>query len=341
MTKIIALLLAVCLGMAACTPTEPTPPTVIAFGSCAHQNDEQPFWTTIAGHQPELWIWLGDIVYGDTENMDTLRTKYQRLADKPPYQQFIASVPVIGVYDDHDYGVNDGDKNYPYKKESRDILFDFLKVPANAAERNREGAYMSYQYTMNGHNIKVLLLDTRYFRDTLDRIPDQQYRPYIPNPTGDVLGEAQWNWLKGQLADQNTDLFIIGSSIQVISSQHPFEKWANFPTARQRLYRTLAAAKPKGVLIISGDRHIAEFSVEEVEGLPYPLYDFTSSGLTHTWRNSMSQEENQYRDGDLIIHKNFGLIKVEAGDPLRLTMEVRGDNDSLLISRTVTYSDDL
>ena len=341
MTKNILLILVVVLALAGCTSHTPAPPKVIAFGSCAHENNEQPIWNTIATHNPDLWVWLGDIVYGDTENMDTLKAKYQRMANKPEYIDFVANVPVIGIYDDHDYGINDGCKTYPFKQQSRDILFDFLKVASNHPARQREGAYTSHTYRFNGHNIKVLLLDTRYFRDTLDRIADQPFRPYVPNPTGDVLGQAQWQWLETELADQQIDLFIIGSSIQVISSQHPFEKWANFPAAKQRLYQTITAAKPKGVLIISGDRHIAEFSVEEVEGLPYPLYDFTSSGLTHTWSSTMSTEENQYRDGDLMIHKNFGLLKISEGTPLQVTMEIRGDNDSLLHSRSVIYSTDL
>ena len=38
-----------------------------------------------------------------------------------------------------------------------------------------------------------VLLDDRYFQDSLYR--DKQLM-YHPNPTGDVLGKAQWKWLE-------------------------------------------------------------------------------------------------------------------------------------------------
>ena len=36
---------------------------------------------------------------------------------------------IIGVWDDHDYGLNNGDKNFPLKNEVRDIFLDFINEP--------------------------------------------------------------------------------------------------------------------------------------------------------------------------------------------------------------------
>ena len=51
---------------------------------------------------------------------------------------------------------------------------------------------------------QVILLDTRYHRD-----------PLFSN--GDVLGEGQWTWLERQLRENEAQITIIGSSIQVIT----------------------------------------------------------------------------------------------------------------------------
>ena len=72
---------------------------------------------------------------------------------------------MIGVYDDHDYGVNDGCKNYPKRKESKKCLMDFLDVPKNSPLRKQEGAYQSYTFGKGAQTIKVIVMDTRYFRD--------------------------------------------------------------------------------------------------------------------------------------------------------------------------------
>ena len=102
---------------------------VIAFGSCNKPAIDGKMWSAIADNDPELFIWLGDIIYGDTHDMRLLRSKYQELTYLPEYQKFARKTTITGVWDDHDYGVNDGDKSFPKKKESRDLLFDFLDVP--------------------------------------------------------------------------------------------------------------------------------------------------------------------------------------------------------------------
>ncbi|MFT2009284.1 hypothetical protein ACMA1I_11470 [Pontibacter sp. 13R65] len=49
---------------------------VIAFGSCNRQNLPQPMWSAIMNDKPNLWIWLGDNIYGDSDDMAFLKGKY-------------------------------------------------------------------------------------------------------------------------------------------------------------------------------------------------------------------------------------------------------------------------
>ena len=104
----------------------------MAFGSCNRQDAPQPLWKPIIAEKPDLWVWMGDNIYGDSPVMDTLRAKYIRQNSNLDYQLLKARTPIIGVWDDHDYGINDGGKNYAQKKTSRDLMFDFLNVPQAA-----------------------------------------------------------------------------------------------------------------------------------------------------------------------------------------------------------------
>lgn len=290
--------------------------TTIAFGSCDHQDNPVKLWDDVIARQPGLWIWGGDIVYGDTYDMDTLRNKYHRQKSNPGYQKLLSTAFVTGTYDDHDYGVNDGGRDYTMKKESRDILFDFLDIAADDPARKREGAYHSRTYGPRGKQVKVINLDTRYFRDSLtqevfkDPQTGRNEKRNLPSAGLDILGDAQWEWLETELRQSSADIHIINSSIQVISSEHRFEKWANFPDARQRLFKLIASSGAKRVFFISGDRHIAELSSIRPEGMAYPLYDLTSSGLTHTW-STVRKEENRYRVGELVVKRNFGIIRID------------------------------
>jgi len=156
-------------------------------------------------------------------------------------------------------------------------------------------------------------------------------RAYLPNPEGDILGETQWEWFEKEMQESQADLILIGSSIQVIPDEHIYEKWANFPSARERLFELLKKYPEKRTVLLSGDRHIAEISKLELEGLDYPLYDFTSSGLTHTWLRE-DIEPNRNRVSNFVINLNFGLIIIDwkADGKHEITFELRGEDNALL-----------
>ena len=195
MKHLVKIALLGCTVLAGCRTGKPvtttslsqTPITTIAFGSCSDQKRPQPLWDDIVAQKAQLWIWIGDNIYGDTENMDTLRAKYDLQKSNPIYQQLRQSTSVIGVWDDHDYGVNDGGKEYPQRKQSQQLMLDFLDVPATSPLRKQEGAYSSHTYGPKGQRVKVILLDGRYFRDPLKK----EGKVNVPDPSGDMLGETQ------------------------------------------------------------------------------------------------------------------------------------------------------
>ncbi len=311
--------------------------TTIAFGSCNKHDLPQPMWKNIIANQPDLWIWLGDNIYGDTEDMALMQAKYNQQNANTDYQNLRATCPIIGIWDDHDYGTNDGDKNYSKKVESKKLMLDFLDVPADAAVRQREGAYQSFTFGKDHQKIKIILLDARYFRDTLQKDASQQKR-YLPNETGDILGDAQWDWLANELADTTIALNIIGCGIQVIAKDHRFEKWANFPKARKRLFELLETQQPNAAILLSGDRHIGEVSKIKLDGLPYDLYDITSSGLTHSYEQ-VGVEENEHRVGDKltgVLH--FGVMKIDwNATPLTLKVEMKNVKNQIIFEELIKF----
>jgi alkaline phosphatase D len=308
------------------------PPDVltIAFGSCNQQKNSQDYWPTIGAHKPDVWLWLGDIVYSDTDDMVRMKADYDQQKNAPEYAEFLRKTPqVFGVWDDHDYGLNDGGKEWTHKDEAKEQLLDFLDITAEHPVRKHTGAYQSYTVGEGDHSVKIILLDTRYFRDAVVP-PTQKGHRYGKNETGDVLGGEQWDWLEKELTDSPAAAHVIASSIQVLPQEHGFEKWENFPAARRRLLALLAATKPNMPLLLSGDRHLAEIS--EVKEGNYPIYEITASGLTHSYE--AADEPNSYRISSLIGAKNYGLLHyVWKADGPELLAEVRGiDDDKVLAS---------
>lgn len=304
----------------------------IAFGSCNKSKNTGEIWPAITEKDPDLWIWTGDIIYGDTENMGVLKKKYDAQYFHPDYQNFISKVPVLGIWDDHDYGVNDGGHEYPRKKESRDLLFEFLNVSKDQPAWKREGAYQSYTIGPTGQQVKIILLDARYFREELqdDLRPNNRY---LPNHDGIILGEDQWNWLKNELSHSQAQAHIIASGIQVIPDEQGYEKWANFPKARKMILEMIADIKPANTLLISGDRHMAEFS--QISFDSYLITEVTSSGMSHTWRDTSAREKNAYRIGPQIVRRNFGTLDINWNDTPFYKINIWGKEGEMLLTEEI------
>lgn len=310
-----------------------TPLTRIAFGSCNREDRPQPLWPRILAGAPQLWVWTGDNVYGDTDDMRVLAGKYARQQAQPAYRAFAARVPLIGVWDDHDYGVNDGGREFAPRAASQQLALDFLGEPADGPRRRRAGMYAAYSYGPPGRRVKVILLDTRYFRDPLP--------PRGATSAGDVLGDAQWRWLDHELRTGDAQLHLVVSSIQIVPVDHPYEKWANFPRARERLLAAIGASGAPGVVLVSGDRHIAELSRLDAAPLRYPIHELTASGLTHTWQGDGSgaapSEPNRFRVGPLVAALNYGTLDVEWRSPApRLTLRVHDASGAVRIEQRFT-----
>ena len=155
--------------------------TKIAFGSCGYQDEPQPVLSIAAEQKPDAFIFLGDNIYGDTDNMDTLRNKYQRLGAKPEYQQLAAATKIFATWDDHDFGWNDAGKYYPYKEQSKEIFLSFFKEPAESDRRKHEGIYHAEYIQQGDKTVQLILLDVRTFRnslllyDTTAKLPRKNY----------------------------------------------------------------------------------------------------------------------------------------------------------------------
>jgi alkaline phosphatase D len=276
---------------------ESEPVERIAAGSCNRQDLPQPLWEPIVAFRPQLWIWLGDNIYGDTHNMKELAAKYALQKSNPGYQKLLATCPVEGLWDDHDYGLNDSGFKHPRKKESQKLFLDFLDEPADSPRRTHEGIYHARTYGPDGKKVCVILLDVRSWRPP-------------PGSGGDILGEAQWRWLEKTLQESDAQIHLLCSGTQFLPTDHRWEKWNDFPDSRRRLLKLLAETKPSGTVLLSGDRHFSELMrAENPFGGP-ALYEITSSGLTHFWKN-FPNEKNRLRLGEPYVDLSFGTLEID------------------------------
>ncbi|MFN8277530.1 MAG: alkaline phosphatase D family protein [Chitinophagales bacterium] len=281
----------------------------IAFGSCAKQNREQPILKEIMNVKPDLMIYLGDNIYGDSKDTFKLREKYGLLSCKPEFRKLLATVPTLATWDDHDYGQDDAGSEYPMKEATKRMFLEFWKEPTTSSRWQHPGIYHVLNYGDSAHRVQVILLDLRTFRSPL--IGKDYHYQINTDSLATMLGAEQWQWLKGVFL-QPAMVRVICSSTQFGTEHNGWECWDNFPLEQDRMLKLIKETKANGVVFISGDVHYAELSMRKIDGL-YPIYDLTSSGLTHREHRLAA---NKYRVGEGLNQRNFGLLDIRWGtDP--------------------------
>jgi len=290
---------------------------LIGFGSCVDQDFPQPIWNAIKDKNIDSFMFLGDNVYGDEPSGNLVKLKKSYETQSTLFPKWLKQKKIISIWDDHDYGINDGGGDFVNKYESQKLFLDFWNIPNNDVRYSREGLYFNELLDIDGFKINLIVLDTRFFRSKLN----SDKAPYIPNDNKSttILGDAQWSWLE-EVLQQESDFIFVLSSIQVIPKEHIFEKWQLFPHERLRLINLLESQKTKS-LILSGDRH---------KGGLYKkgnLIELTSSSLNkptsaarkikklRSAPNSLKKElieTDEYLVTKIYNYENFGLIKINS-----------------------------
>jgi len=264
----------------------------LGLGSCNDQRLPTPAWSALQQENLDTFFFLGDNVYGDVPSgeLENLKNSYNVFNKVMP--TWLKQTEKLFIWDDHDYGLNDGGGSYENKAEAQKLFNQFWNIPEDDPRQSRDGIYFSLKKTIGNKSVLFIGLDTRYFRSDLTKVDGK----YITNdkPDATILGNEQWEWLKEQL-NKPHDILILGTSIQLLATEHRFEKWSNFPNEREQIL-SLLQQLGSTVLIVSGDRHrggiykhgdLVEITSSSLNrGLPpIPETDSLLLGKTHTIHN--------------------------------------------------------
>ncbi len=325
--------------------------TRIAFGSCMKQEDDQSIWHRVAATDPDVFLFIGDNVYGDnysgTPGLPELNSAYALLARSEPFAKFRQETPVLVTWDDHDYGFNDAGATFIWREDSERLFEEVWAMPE--AARSRPGVYDAWMVgEEDGKRVQIILLDTRYFRSDLKPTDEKNAagkERYLPDDDAakTMLGDGQWQWLEAELS-KPADLRIIASSIQVIADGHGWEAWRTLPKERERLYNLIGAAGAENVVFISGDRHAGSMYKRDYV-VPYPLYEVTSSSLNaplstfvDVTAEDFKDEPGPYRLTDIYYEVNFGLIDID-WDKEEIEMKLVDGEGEVAMNRIIPLAD--
>jgi alkaline phosphatase D len=320
---------------------------VMTFGSCYSHRLRRDTPTELFYHirdlNPDVYVWLGDVAYVDKmiippiflpNEPENIKKLLDMSKNFPEYKAMREKVPVIGTWDDHDFGLNNGDKSFDGKVVTQQLWLDFIDEPQDSPRRKQKGIYDAY-YLGDPSLVKVILLDVRYFRDP-------------PKVGKDILGEEQWAWLENELRNNTAHYVVIGSGTQYFPDDRITpEVW--YPESKERLLALIRKHKLSRVLLISGDVHFSEIVTYPCkERVGYDLVEFTSSGLSHKllpfnpWIEWVVMEiypDTYNTKKDRWPNRNFGIIRFSFGKEKGVTLETISPENKVVLSKKIKDED--
>ncbi len=284
----------------------------LGFGSCLHQDRSMAILKTIEKKELDLFMFIGDNVYGDQKDgeLDKLIRTYKQQYNN--LENFLKNVSTEFIWDDHDFGLNDGGSDYRYKDRAKELFLETWKIPSQDQRRLRDGLYFDKMIEKNGLKVHLIFLDNRTFKsewkltDEFNKEGKERYvKDFDPNKT--LLGQKQWQWLKEKL-NEDSNIKIILSSLQILSLGHGWESWDKLPLERERLFNLIDESNVSNLFIFSGDRHRGGFYRFKTDD-NNDIYEFTSSSLNLPIPFN-TEEKGPLRIGSTYRKANFGVVRI-------------------------------
>lgn len=310
-----------------------------AYASCMaddYRFDEiiNPMWDRMKQLDPDFVILNGDVVYVDSFEF----VERQKATELDIWMRFIDSFnrlpiykwthlkPIFATWDDHDFGTNDGDRDFKSKQAARKVFLGFFggKNISNVYNLEKDSVYFS----LNLFNQKMLFLDDRYFRQ-----PNKNQKE---SENFAQWGEKQHNWVLSTLnADSkpawlfNGNQFFSGVDL---SYKESFQ--GNAPKHFELFLADMKKIKP-AIVLASGDIHFSEVMKISSDKIGYDTYEFTSSSM-HSY--SGTGWDNPLRvPGAFTNEFNFMLIKsVSINDGLNIDVETWGIADKPYFKKSMS-----
>jgi alkaline phosphatase D len=309
----------------------------IAFGSCfLHFDAPQPIFDSIGREDPDVFMMIGDNTYYDayvppfwgTEH--TMMLGQLRSRNNDALRRLGARVPVLAIWDDHDFGYNDVDGRFVNRDASL-AVFQRVWAQASYGAAGQPGIFSS----VRAGPVEILLLDGRYERIEKERI----------------LGEAQMAWLKERLRASDAPVKLVVSGSQVLAEVAASKDWECFERDGKReleeLCAFIEAEDVRGVVFASGDVHLGYLlqraARARADGRIGPdFWEITSSPLANAIWTERLVAAGERVDRHVVAEipsVNYGVVDVDLDRPgAEIAIALRDAAGQTLAARSIALA---
>ncbi len=253
-------------GLSFKTADSPSARTCVtaAFASCANATAE-PLWQRIAALKVDQLIFGGDTPYIDVADLPSIREKHRAFLETPFLQRLIRSTSAVGTWDDHDFGLNNGNG---VNAADRRVNTRRGFTEYRAHDQYGTGTEGIYHKVQTGP-MEIFLLDPRWWSQTMSSPVDPQKKT--------CFGLEQWNWLRQQLETSQAPFKVLVMG-QIWQDKKNGENDDMFTYLHERdaLLDFIKAKQIAGVVLVGGDIHVSRHIIHR-QRVGYDLHDFVTS----------------------------------------------------------------
>jgi len=293
---------------------------------CRQGEAGYPIFDTIREQKPDFFIFLGDTIYSDhpcltppnepganfiATTLEEYRSKHHYQRGAVALRQFLDTVPVYVVWDDHEVKNNFAGPFEVQMTAGRQAFREYWPIHTDLRDPHR--MYRNIRY---GADLELFLLDTRQYRSR-NADPD--------GPAKTMLGAAQLQWLlDGMTASTATWKVIVTSVPLSVPKGGAFavpgnDGWAGgmdgtgFERERQVIVDALLEKQVANVVFLAGDIHWVQANIYDPnqDGVA-DFYEFVSGPLSA--RPGHLTSPSPFLHPKTLINEggydNFGLVRV-------------------------------
>jgi phosphodiesterase/alkaline phosphatase D-like protein len=305
----------------------------VAFSSCAATGSEHPVFDEIRQHEPLFFLHLGDLHYLDIKQNDPERFRqgYHRVLGSENQNRLFRDMAVIYIWDDHDYGPNDSDRESPSRQAS---LAAYREVVPHYPLALGDDPDAPIAQAFSVGRVRFILTDLRSAR-TPNRAPDDEHKT--------MMGAPQLAWFKQELlrSHQTHALVVWASTVPWIwhpGARDQVDSWGNFSHERRLISDFIVAHNITNLCMVSGDAHMLAADdgsnntfAGDGKGPAFPV--FQAAALDQ----SGSVKGGPYTHGTFPNRGQFGLLRIEdRGAEIEVTFEGRNHHGKILLTHRFT-----
>jgi hypothetical protein len=258
-------------------------------------------WNSASTANADYYFFIGDVIYGDniiSHGPDKLWSRFVDSRARIPFYSWKHLKPVLGIWDDHDFGKNNAGGDYIHKEKNLETFKAFL---AQEVSPNQSvlSAGPGNSFYLKAFKQNFLFLDNRYYR----KLTQEQRVSF--------LGTEQLSWTDRLMqAARGEPTWVLQGSPFFGRVEKGETSYQNTAPEEMQIFLSQVKKWNSPCVFIGGDLHYSEVSELDSSILGYKSYEVISSAMHSLPRLSFYDNPNKKLQGTL--EDNFLIFQTTA-----------------------------